>query len=78
MLGNYFRGLIHGLVLATIVLVVVGLWPGGETEPPIEKTDYWITWSSDVRHNRSCPWFEKSSGRYGAAEDGTPCEKCGG
>lgn len=39
---------------------------------------YWISSSSDTRHNSTCRWFKKSKGKYGSATTGTSCKSCGG
>jgi hypothetical protein len=39
---------------------------------------YWLTISTNKRHNSSCRYFEKSTGRYCGPNEGTPCKICGG
>ena len=43
-----------------------------------QTTGYWLTSSSRKRHNSSCRYYQKSSGKPCGAEDGIPCKLCGG
>jgi hypothetical protein len=42
------------------------------------KLGYWLTSSSNVRHNSGCRYYENSKGRACSADEGKPCEVCGG
>lgn len=39
---------------------------------------YWLTTSSETRHNCGCRWFEKTQGRLCTQNEGLPCTSCGG
>lgn len=39
---------------------------------------YWITNSSNKRHNSSCHWYNNSKGHFGSKTEGVPCKICGG
>ena len=39
---------------------------------------YWLTTSSETRHNCGCRWFEKTQGRFCTQNEGLPCISCGG
>lgn len=44
-----------------------------------DKRDlFWITTSSNKRHNSSCRYFKKSKGRLGRDDEGLACKSCGG
>ncbi len=45
---------------------------------PALPGNYWLTDSSGIRHNSKCRYFQKSKGRPCGAQDGRPCQKCGG
>jgi hypothetical protein len=50
-----------------------------QTVAPSEpQQKYWLTISSNKRHNSSCRYFEKSRGRYCGPNEGIPCKLCGG
>ena len=38
---------------------------------------YWITTSSNKRHNPGCRWYANSKGRPGTATEGIACKICG-
>ncbi|MEM1295201.1 MAG: hypothetical protein AAGH89_07530 [Verrucomicrobiota bacterium] len=51
----------------------------GRGEPQAEGLPiYWLTTSSDTRHNCGCRWFEKTKGRFCTENEGLPCISCGG
>ena len=39
---------------------------------------YWVTDSSNKRHNSSCRWFKNSKGHLAPKSEGVPCKICGG
>ena len=39
---------------------------------------YWLTTSTGVRHNPTCPKHQKTTGRPCAADEGRACKYCGG
>ena len=39
---------------------------------------HWLTLSSGVRHNATCPRYEKTNGRPCAPNEGKACGTCGG
>jgi len=39
---------------------------------------YWVTDSSNKRHNRSCRWFKNSKGHFAPKSEGISCKICGG
>lgn len=43
-----------------------------------QSTGYWLTSSSNKRHNRNCRYFKNSNGRPCGATDGIACKICGG
>jgi hypothetical protein len=44
-----------------------------------DKTkSYWLTTSTQVRHNSSCRYYQKSKGKPCGPNDGKPCKICGG
>jgi len=47
-------------------------------EPTFDDQKHWITRSSGIRHNATCQYFETTNGRYGDADEGVACRKCGG
>jgi hypothetical protein len=48
------------------------------TNPNAPQQKYWLTTSSNKRHNSSCRYFENSRGRYCGTNEGIPCKLCGG
>jgi hypothetical protein len=46
------------------------------TDP--QALTYWLSATSNKRHNASCRWFKASKGRACTATEGTPCKTCGG
>ena len=47
--------------------------------PEVAKGQYWLNTSSNVRHNRSCEYFQKTKrGRFCGPDEGKPCGICGG
>ncbi len=69
--------------------VKVWLWPtdfpGAEAIPrsvaapaASPSTGYWLTSSSQKRHNAQCRYFKNSTGRDCTATEGTPCGLCKG
>ena len=73
--------------------IKVWFWPedfGGSLEVPATKLNkidqqtnqasgsHWLTNSSNVRHNSSCSYFQKSRGRFAASHEGKACGRCGG
>lgn len=70
-----------------------GLWSEPRPLPPWEYRDrrqqankprdpnalYWLNTRSNIRHNESCEYFQKSNqGRLCRADEGRPCSLCGG
>jgi hypothetical protein len=49
-----------------------------QKQSPAKETGYWLTTSSDVRHNYRCKWYTVSKGRYCTAIEGKPCGICRG
>ena len=48
-------------------------------KPQADQTkSYWLTVSSNVRHNSKCRYYQKSKGRPCGPDEGTPCKVCGG
>lgn len=43
-----------------------------------ESTGYWMTYSSQKRHNPSCRYYRDSNGRFCTEGDGIACKLCGG
>jgi micrococcal nuclease len=43
-----------------------------------QTQDYWLTASSNVRHNSKCRYYQKTKGRPCGPNEGTPCKVCGG
>jgi len=43
-----------------------------------EAGNYWITTSSQVRHNSGCRYYKSTRGKVGGSNDGRACKKCGG
>jgi hypothetical protein len=43
-----------------------------------EKSTYWLTKSSQKRHNAARHWFQNSNGQFCTAEEGIACGQCGG
>lgn len=41
-------------------------------------TGYWLTKSSNKRHNASCRYYKTSNGHPCGPNDGIPCKLCGG
>jgi hypothetical protein len=50
--------------------------PVSSSSAPAPK--FWLTTSSNKRHNSSCRYFEKSRGRFCGPTEGIPCKLCGG
>jgi Ssp1 endopeptidase immunity protein Rap1a len=55
----------------------------GQRKTTAESNDqqsltYWLTSSSNKRHNSSCRWYRASHGRPCGADEGIPCKICGG
>ncbi|MGD0515896.1 MAG: thermonuclease family protein [Thermoguttaceae bacterium] len=49
------------------------------TKSPADQTqNYWLTASSNVRHNSKCRNYQKTKGRACGPGEGTPCKVCGG
>ena len=47
--------------------------------PEVAKGQYWLNTSTNVRHNRSCEYFQKTKkGRFCGPDEGQPCGNCGG
>jgi micrococcal nuclease len=46
--------------------------------PADQKQEYWLTTSSNVRHNSKCRYYQKTKGRPCGPNEGTPCKICGG
>ena len=43
-----------------------------------QPKSYWLTSSTNVRHNNNCRYYQKSKGRPCGPNDGKPCKICGG
>lgn len=43
-----------------------------------QKTGYWLTTSSNKRHNKNCRYYKNSRGRFCKPDDGIACKICGG
>ncbi len=43
-----------------------------------ENRSYWLSSSTQTRHNSNCRYFEKSNGNYCSKEKGKACKICGG
>ena len=41
-------------------------------------TGYWLTASSNKRHNSTCRYYQKTNGKAGSKTDGVACKICGG
>jgi endonuclease YncB( thermonuclease family) len=52
--------------------------PPASATVPASTGDCWLTTSSGIRHNSTCRYYKKSKGRPCAANEGQPCQKCGG
>ncbi|MHB8902708.1 MAG: thermonuclease family protein [Thermoguttaceae bacterium] len=52
--------------------------PAAASNPSSPAGDRWLTASSGVRHNSTCRYYKKSKGRPCTANEGQPCQKCGG
>lgn len=49
------------------------------TKPQADQTkSYWLTTSSNTRHNSKCRYYQKTKGRACGPNDGKPCKICGG
>lgn len=49
-----------------------------EDRQPKAAYVYWLTSSSDVRHNATCRWYKKSKGHLCPKTEGRACKLCGG
>jgi len=57
--------------------------PPGSASPPQRRatstSGYWLNTSTNVRHNRTCPYYGKTkNGRPCGPNEGKPCKTCGG
>jgi micrococcal nuclease len=58
--------------------------PEGKNAPVAAQSEadqaktFWLTTSSNVRHNSKCRYYQKSKGRPCGPDEGTPCKVCGG
>ncbi len=43
-----------------------------------QEKKYWLTTSSNVRHNSKCRYYQKTKGRPCGPDEGKPCKVCGG
>ena len=43
-----------------------------------QETGYWLTISSNKRHNKNCRYYKNSRGRFCKPDEGIPCKICGG
>lgn len=48
------------------------------TDRPTATGSYWMTASSNKRHNDSCRFFKNTNGKICGPEEGTACLRCGG
>ncbi len=51
---------------------------GTAKSPADQGQKYWLTASSNVRHNSKCRYYQKTKGRPCGPNEGTPCKICGG
>ncbi|PHN02993.1 hypothetical protein CRP01_29765 [Flavilitoribacter nigricans DSM 23189 = NBRC 102662] len=51
--------------------------PDPEPAVPLGKK-YWLTISTQTRHNSGCRYFQDSQGQFCAKNEGTACKRCGG
>ena len=53
--------------------------PGLDTMPSgPELPLYWLSSSSQKRHNQGCRWYRRTTGLACTENEGTPCDRCGG
>jgi hypothetical protein len=43
-----------------------------------QPKSYWLTSSTNTRHNNNCRYYQKSKGQSCGPNDGKPCKICGG
>jgi micrococcal nuclease len=52
--------------------------PAAAQSPSDQSQKFWLTTSSNVRHNSKCRYYQKTKGRLCGPDEGTPCKVCGG